>query len=1114
MRDQLQAIIDAKTEDDILDAFDNYLRDFQGINSANNHLIYSNLDALFSKPELHAIKSLDNAKRLGFISIQVNDNLSEKSGKKSQYDLAKTLLKENERYFDYGIFLFYDTECNFRYSLIFNTIQENKRAFNTYKRYTYFVDNTQPNTTFLNRIAPLQYDSLEKIVEAFSVEKVNEEFYRSIANWFHKLVGAKTAKKDYETLFTLPSADPETNHKLYQDFAVRLIGRIVFVWFLKFKKDTQGKGLIPDELISNKAVQQYPDYYHHILEKVFFEILNKKKRDAVVLETIQEYVDNIPYLNGGLFEPLLEDYYEVDMMTGYSEYHNTLRIDDGLFTDLFSILEQYNFTIDENSASDIEVSVDPEMLGRIFENLLGEINPETGETARKSTGSFYTPRSIVEYMVRQTLLQYLEDKTDIKQSILEELCYEGAEVQLKQQEVLSIIQALDELKILDPACGSGAYPMGILQQILIILKNIDSDNSLWLDTMLATIPDETMRNEIRANTAIDYIRKLGVIQRSIFGVDIQESAVEISRLRFFLSLIVDQSIDSDKKDRGIQALPNLDFKFVSANTLISLPKGGTWEDSGLEDQYIKKLKIYFGQFFSSHGEEKKDLAFKITQAQKSLANTMRKGSFKAGIADKIADWEPFSHKATDWFDPEWMFGVTEGFDIVIGNPPYIGEKGHKDIFEALKKSSLGEKFYQGKMDIFYFFFHIGLDLLKPGGVLSYITTNYFTTATGGTKLRLDLKMRSDILELINFGELKVFKSAAGQHNMITILQKKSFDSQNKKAKTSITQNTGYIGQSVVKDILELKDHNTEYFKIPQDSLYDKNGYIKLTAGEIDTVLDKMIEVSIYDLGNICNINQGIVTGADKVTAKHLREHSWDKEVGDGIFVLSKEEVKSIKGKRYLKNWYKNSDIKRFNVNTDTNQKLLYIDNDFDELELDIVEHLEQFKKNLQKRREVHKGSRRWFELWRAREEHIFEGEKIVSPQRSKVNTFGYNNTEWYAASDVFFITKPKYKFSLKVLVGILNSKIIYQWLYYRGKRKGYMLELTAKPLSEIPIPDIDEVTKQNIAKQIEALVDQILEAKQNYPEADTTNLESQIDELVMDLYDLTEEERDIVRGRS
>lgn len=1102
MKDQLQAIIQAKTEEDILDAFDNYLRDFSGINSPNNHLIYSNLDSLFSKPELHAIKSLENGKRLGFISIQVNDNLSEKSGKKSQYDLAKTLLKENERYFDYGIFLFYDTECNFRYSLIFNTIQENKRAFNTYKRYTYFVDNTQPNTTFLKRIAPLQYDNLEQIVEAFSVEKVNEEFYRSIATWFHKLVGAKTAKENYETLFTLPSADPETNHKLYQDFAVRLIGRIVFVWFLKFKKDIYGQGLIPDQLISSKAVQHYPDYYHHIVEKVFFEILNKKRRDNIVIDSIKEYADNIPYLNGGLFEPLIEDYYEVDIITGYSEYHNTLRIDDGLFTELFNILEQYNFTIDENSASDIEVSVDPEMLGRIFENLLGEINPETGETARKSTGSFYTPRSIVEYMVRQTLLQYLEDKTSLEKKQLEPLFYEGTQVELDQKEILSIIKSLDELKILDPACGSGAYPMGILQQILIILKNIDSDNSLWLEQILSTITDETLKKEIRANTAIDYIRKLGVIQRSIFGVDIQESAVEISRLRFFLSLIVDQSIDSDKKDRGIQALPNLDFKFVSANTLISLPKGGTWEDSGLETNYINKLKIYFGQFFSSHGEEKKDLALKITQAQKSLANTMRKGSFKAGIADKIADWEPFSHKGTDWFDPEWMFGVTEGFDIVIGNPPYIQLQKKELIPEYMSKAYKAEGYltFKSTGDIYALFYEKGFDLLRKDGILCYITSNKWMRAGYGEVLRGYFAEYTIPLQLIDFGGFKVFKSATVDTNIY--LAKKG--------------NTDFYYLKAVHFKNDFKQGDTLSDYINQNSLILNN--LSKDTWFIGSKAEIALKEKIEKLGKPLKdwdvkINYGIKTGFNEAFIIDSETRTR----------LIKEDPKS---EEIIKPILRGRDIKRYGYDF-ANLYVIIVKFGFAK-ELEnypaILNHLTQFEEKLRSRgqcntsrtgkkitgRKGDTGQHHWLELDNNPNDlylQQFAKEKVVWTPVNSEYSFSVVDSDIYMNNSLFMITggSPRY------LCAYFNSKLFRKYITYLLDSETSYTYGSKSVIEKSPIPILDNSARQTISKQIEYLVNQILEAKKQNKDTDTTNLEAEIDELVMDLYELTEEEREIVR---
>lgn len=1095
MRDQLQAIIDAKTEDDILNAFEDYISAIPDIGEQREiPLIIHNHNPIFQDIKLHAIKTLEQKKKLGFISVQVNNNLSEKSGKKSQYDLAKTLLKENERYFDYGIFLFYDTECNFRYSLIFNTIQENKRAFNTYKRYTYFVDNTQPNTTFLNRITPLQYDSLEQIVEAFSVEKVNEEFYREIATWFHKLVGAKTTKTQYNTAFTLPSVDSKTNHKIYQDFAVRLIGRLVFVWFLKFKKDTQGKGLIPDALISSQAVQNYPDYYHSILEKVFFEILNKKKRDAVVLETIHEYVDNIPYLNGGLFEPLLEDYYEVYMMTGYSEYHNTLRIDDGLFTNLFSILEQYNFTIDENSASDIEVSVDPEMLGRIFENLLGEINPATGDTARKATGSFYTPRSIVEYMVRQTLLQYLEDKTDIKQSILEELFYEGAQVHLSEKDILSIIQALDELKILDPACGSGAYPMGILQQILIILKNIDSDNSLWLDTILATIPDETMRNEIRANTAIDYIRKLGVIQRSIFGVDIQESAVEISRLRFFLSLIVDQSIDSDKKDRGIQALPNLDFKFVSANTLISLPKSGTLESYTLEKDYINKLKIYFGQFFSSHEDEKKDIKDKINEVRISLLKIMKHKSWKGDLADKIADWEPFLHKATDWFDPEWMFGVTEGFDIVIGNPPYIQIQKKELIPEYMSKAYKAQGYltFKSTGDIYALFYEKGFDLLRKDGILCYITSNKWMRAGYGEVLRGYFADHTIPLQLIDFGGFKVFKSATVDTN-IYLAKKGNPDTYHLKAVHF--KNDFKTGDSLSDYI---NQNSTIINKLSKDTWF--------IGSKAEIALKEKIEklgkpLKDWDV----KINYGIKTGLNE--AFIIDEETKNK--------LIKEDPKS---EEIIKPILRGRDIKRYGYDFAN----IYLIATFPALHLDIdnypaiknflldfdKDRLEQIGKTLldgSKSRK--KTGNKWFETqdqigyWKE-----FSKEKVVWGNISYESRFSYSPDELMINAPANILTSDTE--SIKYLVACMNSSIFNWEFSSTGIDLGKAFEWKKQYVEQIHIPSY--YGKKDIKLKIENIVEQIFIKIQE--EADTTDLEAQIDELVMDLYELTEEERDIVRG--
>ena len=1091
MREQLQAIIDAKTEDDILDAFDNYLRDFQGINSANNHLIYSNLDSLFSKPELHAIKSLENGKRLGFISVKVNDHLSEKSGKKAQYDLAKALLKDNERYFDYGIFLFYDKKYNFRFSLIYNVIQENKRQYNTFKRYTYFCDNQQSNKTFKDRISKLNYTSLAEIVEAFSVEKVNEEFYREIATWFHKLVGAKTTKTQYNTAFTLPSVDSKTNHKVYQDFAVRLIGRLVFVWFLKFKKDTQGKGLIPDALISSQAAQNYPDYYHSILEKVFFEMLNKniRSRRDNALGACLEYSSQIPYLNGGLFEAITEDYYEVDTFSGFSKYQNTLNIDNSYFIDIFQILERYNFTIDENSSSDIEVSVDPEMLGRIFENLLGEINPATGDTARKATGSFYTPRAIVEYMVRKSIEEYLSQHTQLDIDRINLLFIEGEENDFSQQEKNKIIQALDKLKILDPACGSGAYPMGILQQIFSILSKIDPDNSLWLEIILAKLPNELLRNEIRSNPSLDYIRKLGIIESSIFGVDIQESAVEISRLRFFLSLIVDQEIQENKENRGIEALPNLDFKFVSANTLISLnnhSRQGTLSDPEIED-LVFRLKALRSRFFNEH-TEKEILKTQFVSIQKQLTQKYSKVLSNV-MSKKLADWEPFEHKASDWFDPEWMFGVTEGFDIVIGNPPYIQLQKKELIPEYMSKAYKAEGYltFKSTGDIYSLFYEKGFDLLRKDGILCYITSNKWMRAGYGEPLRGYFADHTIPLQLIDFGGFKVFKSATVDTN-IYLAKKGNSDTYHLKAVHF--KNDFKIGDNLSDYI---NQNSTILTKLSKDTWF--------IGSKAEIALKEKIEklgkpLKDWDV----KINYGIKTGLNE--AFIIDEETRTR--------LIKEDPKS---EEIIKPILRGRDIKRYGYDFAN----IYLIATFPALHLDIdnypaiknflldfgKDRLEQIGKTLLDGSTSRKKTgNKWFETqdqigyWKE-----FAKEKVVWTPVNSEYSFSVVDSDIYFNNSLFMITGgiPRY------FCAYFNSKLFRKYISYLLDSEDNYTYGSKMIIEKSPIPEIS-----HISQKIETLVDQILIFKKSYK--DTTDLEAQIDELVMDLYDLTPEERDIVRG--
>ncbi|OGJ10144.1 hypothetical protein A2356_01355 [Candidatus Nomurabacteria bacterium RIFOXYB1_FULL_39_16] len=603
----------------------------------------------------------------------------------------------------------------------------------------------------------------------FSLEVVNKEFYKEISHAFIQLVGGQItngkSKKTVEAQLKLPFVKDQSQTS--QEFAVRLIGRIIFCWFLREKRSASGHSLMPKELLSFDASSTIEDYYHKILEPIFFEVLNKpiKTRKETF---INDLFSAIPYLNGGLFSPHEDDFFN------YNEgkqaiNHNIVVVPDLWLKSLFEVLETYNFTIDENTSFDEELSIDPEMLGRIFENLLAEINPETGESARKSTGSYYTPRVIVDYMVDESLHLYLHEKTNIPESKLRSLISYDLEDDninpLKDEEKDSIAQALGAIKILDPACGSGAFPIGALQKIVFILQQIDQNGQLWFKKQIQNTPIElrkVIEREFQEKN-FDYIRKLGIIRENIYGIDIQPIATEISRLRCFLTLVVDERIDDTLENRGIEPLPNLDFKFVTANTLVGLPTtSGSTSQMGLfeDDAGIKELKEVRDMFFNASGFERDQLKLQFAQTQNRMLHKLIDES-RRGHADmtaKLTSWDPFSHKMSDWFDPEWMFGLKNGFDLVIANPPYIDSEGMvKNHLEYLREY-LAEnyKFTRGNWDIYIAFFEKGFNTLNENGILTYISPDKWISKPFGTELRK--QKFTTMYSLLNAGR-KIFESA-------------------------------------------------------------------------------------------------------------------------------------------------------------------------------------------------------------------------------------------------------------------------------------------------------------------------------------------------------------------
>jgi hypothetical protein len=679
-----------------------------------------------------------------------------------------------------------ENSLNYRLSLVTIDLkwEEGKRVKREYsnpRRYSFFLGpETKTHTLETYLIKKGRVKDFDDLKERFSLEIVNKDFYTQIAILFTKLAGGERTigrtQFDEKGSLYLPST---TDDKIKKEFSVRLIGRLVFCWFLKKKCSDKGTPLLPEELLSSKAVIRKSDFYHNILEPLFFETLNTQIKERKKEYQLPPWAQ-IPFLNGGLFANEYNDYYEIDQL-GISKYINTLKVPDNWLKELFEIFEIYNFTIDENTSVDVELSIEPEMLGRIFENLLAEINPETGNTARKSTGSYYTPRPIVEYMVDESLKQYLLTKTNIdERKISSLLAYEEEEIGLSESEKDAVIDALDVIKIIDPACGSGAFPMGILQKMLLILQKIDPESKKWLNKKVSQIENTIVREEFQKKIEAEnwnYVHKLDIIQNSIYGVDIQPIAVDISKLRFFLSLIVDEKVDDSKENRGIDSLPNLEFKFVCANSLIGLPITlvGSYKKKLQPKLFeavdnITELKKLREEYLRCVGNEKKLIEKKFQEIQSEMfLNSLNWGGEDSQTV-KLSQWNPFSGEPCAWFDPEWMFGIKDGFDVVIANPPYgnLLEKKQKEVM----KSSY---FHSTFSDISSTFIEESVNFLKNRGHLVFIITFAITFSKEFSKSRELIFNSFEIALISSFDRdrCKIFKSMSQSVSIMRCFNKNS-----------------------------------------------------------------------------------------------------------------------------------------------------------------------------------------------------------------------------------------------------------------------------------------------------------------------------------------------------
>lgn len=427
--------------------------------------------------------------------------------------------------------------------------------------------------------------------------------------------------------------------------------------------------------------------------------------------------------------------------------------------------------------------------------------------------------------------------------------------------------------------------------------------------------------------------------------------------------------------------------------------------------------------------------------------------------------------------------LDSSMDMVIGNPPYLGEKGNKDYFRYLKSLPTIAKYYEGRMDLYYFFIHRGIEALKPDGILSFITTNYFVTADSAVKLREHIRQEMVFKRLVDYSDDDVFKSARGQHNLSFILQKEEIDK-----------------DQLCDVVIGKACKRIEAYK-----LYDNSGLITLiNSGQDYDLLEKIVTESDGILSDICDVKQGIVSGADAVTNKMISSGyvSLDDDIDKGtpIYVFPKSEEKPFKGP--WQGFYKNSDIGPYSMMREASYDIYYATSQTQPSEAGFA-YLERFKRVLERRREVQLGYRQWYELQWPRTRALFEQAKLVMPQRNKKNIFAYSELPIYGSADIYYIIhKNQDKQVLKYLTALLNSKLYYYWLYKRGKKKGSLLELYSTPIKSLPVIHYRSMLWQ---RQLIAYVDEILEHAL-LDEALLNTYRQKIDLLIYEGFSLVDDE--------
>lgn len=916
------------------------------------------------------------------------------------------------------------------------------------KRFTYLLGEGHRSRTAIQQFEKLRASglSLKDLTKAFSVDAVGDMFFDDYKKQYAEIIFyvtgkrmVKVANKWEERQEGKPCKEimqefaqfPDTE-KAVRDYVKKLMGRLVFLQFLQKKgwlgvRAGESWGTGDTEFIQTLFAQT-KDKDHFIdntLEALFNDLNSEDGKKLSQYRT--------PYLNGGLFERDATDETNFPLPAKYMQQ-------------MLDFFASYNFTIDENDPDDAEVGVDPEMLGRIFENLLED---------NKDKGAFYTPKEIVTYMCRESLIAYLQ--TDVEDVATKEAIrqfvttHDIATLGSNSMFIQQVDDALKDVKICDPAIGSGAFPMGLLKELFLCRTAIEGI-------------EQSKAAEIKKH----------IIQQNIYGVDIERGAVDIARLRFWLSLIVDEETP--------QALPNLDFKIMQGNSLLEQYQGAdlstmtektemnslTFFDDMI-DVYRKDLRDMLNEYYGcTNHKRKKQLREKINA---NVKQQLKAQSVNVDLVDLDVSGNDQFFLWHTWFYDVFSQG---GFDIVIGNPPYVKEYTKRSAFDGFRESS---PYYMGKMDLWYGFACHGIDMMRTGGIICFIAQNNWTTSAGAKKMREKVMTDTQILQMLDFNTYMVFESAEIQ-TMIMMFRK---NQQNNRYTFDYRIITHDNKKEDMLALLTRQQRATKYLSPTINRDYFNNKIF--TFSENNHIFEKIERNKTYLEEK--EIGQGIVPALDD------------------YFILYKIDNYNEEEKRYIKPYY--TGIKDRFVSYPLDKYLVYMSaknctqinlNNFPNLK----SHFEPHRKELiAAKAKYGTPNKPYFFVHRERDENFFKegNEKIVSQVRCKYPTFYYTKDAFYGSRALFFIRSERW--NMKFLVGVLNSKLIAFWIKNRGKQQGELLKLDKEPLLGIPLPFVNEMQQKRIIDKVE----KIIVAKGNDAISDTSKLETEIDFLVYHIYDLT-----------